>query len=310
MRVKMREILYLTKRNSLVYLRDRKAVFFSVLSMLIVLGLMVIFLGSMNSQDLVSLLQQYGGERDAARDKENAEVLIQMWTLAGILVVNSVTVTLTVIGTMVQDEEQSRLASFYVTPVKRGKLVLGYVLAAWLTGAGLSILTLAAGEIYMVSQGWGLLPVAVLAAMCGMIFLNTFVYASLGYLLAMFIHSYSAWGGMLTIVGTLVGFAGGIYLPMSAFSERLQTVLKCLPVLQGISMMRRICLEEITETTFEGMPSQAVEIFQEKMGITLTAGEEIISVGAQFSILMIYGILAIGIAVILNKRRKLRDRTD
>ena len=306
----MREILYLTKRNSLVYLRDRRAVFFSVLSMLIVLGLMVIFLGSMNSQDLVALLQQYGGERDLARDEENAKQLIQMWTLAGILVVNSVTVTLTVIGIMVQDEEQSRLASFYVTPVKRGKLVLGYVLAAWLTGAALSILTLAAGEIYMVFKGWGLLPIAVLAAMCGMIFLNTFVYASLGYLLAMFIHSYSAWGGMLTIVGTLVGFAGGIYLPMSAFSERLQTVLKCLPILQGISMMRRVCLEEITEMTFEGMPPQAVEIFQEKMGITLTAGEEIISVGAQFSILMLYGILAIGIAVILNKRRKLKDRTN
>ncbi|MDE5747153.1 MAG: ABC transporter permease, partial [Acetatifactor sp.] len=166
------------------------------------------------------------------------------------------------------------------------------------------------GEIYMVFKGWGLLPIAVLAAMCGMIFLNTFVYASLGYLLAMFIHSYSAWGGMLTIVGTLVGFAGGIYLPMSAFSERLQTVLKCLPILQGISMMRRVCLEEITETTFKGMPPQAVEIFQEKMGITLTAGEEIISVGAQFSILMLYGILAIGIAVILNKRRKLKDRTN
>lgn len=306
----MREILYLTKRNSLVFLRDRKAVFFSILSMLIVLGLMVIFLGSMNSQNLVELLQQYGGKRDLAQDEENARALIQMWTLAGILVVNSVTVTLTVIGTMVQDEEQSRLASFYVTPVKRGKLVLGYVLAAWLTGAALSMLTLAAGEIYMLSQGWGLLPAPVLAAMCGMILLNTFVYASLGYLMAMFIHSYSAWGGMLTIVGTLVGFAGGIYLPMSAYSERLQTVLKCLPILQGISMMRRVCLEEITEATFQGMPPVAVEIFQEEMGITLTAGEEILTIGAQFSILMLYGILAIGVAVILNKRRRLRDRTD
>lgn len=306
----MREIIYLTRRNSLVYLRDRRAVFFSILSMLIVLGLMVIFLGSMNSRDLVNLLEQYGGERDAACDEKNAEHLIQMWTLAGILIVNSVTVTLTVIGIMVQDEEQSRLASFYVTPVKRGKLVLGYVLAAWLTGAGLSILTLAAGELYMAAKGWGLLPVPVLAAMCGMIFLNAFVYASLGYLLAMFIHSYSAWGGMLTIVGTLVGFAGGIYLPMSAFSERLQTVLKCLPVLPGISMMRRVCLEEITETTFAGMPPQAVEIFQEKMGITLTMGERIMSGGEILSILLLYAIIAIGIAMILNKRRRLKDRTN
>lgn len=306
----MKEILYLTKRNSLIYMRDKKAVFFSVLSMLIVLGLMVIFLGSMNSQDLLLLLERYGGERNEAQDRINVEHLIQLWILSGILIVNSVTVTLTVIGTMVQDEEQSRLASFYVAPVKRGKLVLGYVLAAWLTGAGLSILTLIAGELYMVFSGKGLLPVSALIVMCGMIFLNTFVYASIGYLLAMFIHSYSAWGGMLTIVGTLVGFAGGIYLPLSSFSERIQTVLKCLPVLQGVSMMRKVCLEEVTETTFEGMPSQAVEIFQERMGVTLTAGERLISLGEQFSILAFYGIIAIMIAVFLNKRRKLKDRVD
>ncbi len=306
----MREIIYLTKRNSLVYLRDRRAVFFSIMSMLIVLGLMVIFLGSMNSGDLVLLLERYGGERDAARDEANAKHLIQLWTLAGILIVNSVTITLTVIGIMVQDEEQSRLASFYVAPVKRGKLVLGYVLAAWFTGAALSILTLAAGQLYMAARGLGLLPVPVLAAMCGMILLNTFIYAALGYLLATFIHSYSAWGGMLTIVGTLVGFAGGIYLPMSAFSERLQTVLKCLPVLQGISLMRRVCLEKITETTFQGMPPEAVEIFQERMGITLTAGERILSPGEQLSVLVLYGVIAMGIAIILNKRRRLKDRTD
>lgn len=306
----MKEILYLTKRNSLIYMRDKKAVFFSVLSMLIVLGLMVIFLGSMNSQDLLLLLERYGGERNEAQDRINVEHLIQLWILSGILIVNSVTVTLTVIGTMVQDEEQSRLASFYVAPVKRGKLVLGYVLAAWFTGAGLSILTLIAGELYMVFSGKGLLPVSTLMVMCGMIFLNAFVYASIGYLLAMFIHSYSAWGGMLTIVGTLVGFAGGIYLPLSSFSERIQTVLKCLPVLQGVSMMRKVCLEEVTEITFEGMPSQAVEIFQERMGVTLTAGERLISLGEQFSILAFYGIIAIMIAVFLNKRRKLKDRAD
>lgn len=306
----MKEILYLTKRNSLIYMRDKKAVFFSVLSMLIVLGLMVIFLGSMNSQDLLLLLERYGGERNEAQDRINVEHLIQLWILSGILIVNSVTVTLTVIGTMVQDEEQSRLASFYVAPVKRGKLVLGYVLAAWFTGAGLSILTLIAGELYMVFSGKGLLPVSTLMVMCGMIFLNTFVYASIGYLLAMFIHSYSAWGGMLTIVGTLVGFAGGIYLPLSSFSERIQTVLKCLPVLQGVSMMRKVCLEEVTEITFEGMPSQAVEIFQERMGVTLTAGERLISLGEQFSILAFYGIIAVMIAVFLNKRRKLKDRAD
>ena len=75
-------------------------------------------------------------------------------------------------------------------------------------------------------------------------------------------------------------------------------------------MMRKVCLEEVTEITFEGMPSQAVEIFQERMGVTLTAGERLISLGEQFSILAFYGIIAIMIAVFLNKRRKLKDRAD
>lgn len=123
----MSEIWYMTKRNCLVYLRDRSAVFFSFLSMLIVLGLMVIFLGSMNSESVLNVLQEYGWEgRDTSKDAENATYLIQLWTLAGILVVNSVTVTLTVLGTMVQDETKKRAMAFYVTPVKRYKLTFSY----------------------------------------------------------------------------------------------------------------------------------------------------------------------------------------
>ena len=60
----MREIFYLTKRNCLVYLRDKSAVFFSLLSMLIVLGLMVVFLGKMNSENVLSVIEEYGGKKE------------------------------------------------------------------------------------------------------------------------------------------------------------------------------------------------------------------------------------------------------
>ena len=125
----MREIYYLVKRNALIYLRDRAAVFFSRLSMFIVLGLMAIFLGKMNSDDLVAILARFG-ERDTAADEKNASYLVQLWTMAGILVVNSVTITLTVLGAMVRDETRHRIVAFYVSPVKRIKLSLGYILTA------------------------------------------------------------------------------------------------------------------------------------------------------------------------------------
>ena len=206
----MKEIGYLVKRNSLLFLRERSAVFFSLLSMLIVLALMVIFLGRMNSQALVDLLSEWGGERDRAADERNAAYLIQLWTLAGILVVNAVTVTLTVTGIMVQDETEKRLAAFYVTPVSRLKLSLGYILSAWLVGTGMCLLTLAAGEGYFALRGYGLLKAGSVLKLGGMIALNTFVFATIAYLFALSVHNSSAWSGLLTIVGTLVGFVGGI----------------------------------------------------------------------------------------------------
>lgn len=300
----MRETLYLVKRNSLIFLRERSAVFFSLLSMLIVLALMVIFLGRMNSQSLVNMLAEYGGARDTALDEKNAAYLIQLWTLAGILVVNAVTVTLTMVGTMVQDETEKRLMAFYVTPVKRLKLSLGYILAAWLVGTGMCLLTLAAGEIYFGFQGYGLLGADSLLKLCGMIAVNTFVFSAIAYLLALFVHNSSAWSGVLTIIGTLVGFVGGIYLPMDALSDGVRSVLKCLPVLHGASMMRQVCTREAVSDTFAGLPEMAQDVFREAMGITVNVGEHVISIGEQMLILLLYAIIAIVIATVVNKKKK------
>ncbi len=302
----MKEIGYLVKRNSLLFLRERSAVFFSLLSMLIVLALMVIFLGRMNSRALVDLLSEWGGERDLAADERNAAYLIQLWTLAGILVVNAVTVTLTVTGIMVQDETEKRLAAFYVTPVSRLKLSLGYILSAWLVGTGMCLLTLAAGEGYFALQGYGLLKAGSVLKLGGMIALNTFVFATIAYLFALSVHNSSAWSGLLTIVGTLVGFVGGIYLPMDSLSAPVQSVLKCLPVLHGASMMREVCTQEAIVEAFAGMPQGAGEIFREAMGISVMAGEHKFSLGEQVAILLLYAIIAIVAGAALSRRRKLR----
>ena len=304
----MRELYYLVKRNILVFVRDYAAVFFSVLSMLIILLLMVAFLGKMNTDNVLWVLSEYGGERDVLQDERNAQYLIQMWTLAGILAVNTLTVSLTVMQTMVRDEVKGQLASFYVAPVKRIKIVLGYILAAWAIGSGMSFLTLVIGEIYMAVQGFGILGIGAVFKLLGMIMLNAFVYAAIGYLLALFIHSESAWGGMLTVVGTLVGFLGAIYLPVSMLSEKIVNVLKCLPVIHGTAMMREVITKDAMEVTFEGLPDLVSRTFAKEMGIVLWNGEMQITLGKQILVLGLYAIIAIAVATIISKRRKIHDR--
>lgn len=304
----MRETFYLLRRNVLLYFRDYTAVFFSLLSMIIVLALMVVFLGSMNSENVVYALEQFGGARDAAADKANADYLIQMWTLAGILIVNTVTVTLTVMGKMVEDEADHKLASFYVAPVKRIQIALGYIGSAWLTGFVMSLFTLAVGELYMVFCGHPLLPADSLWKLAGLLFLNTFVYAALAYLLALLVHSNSAWGGLQTIVGTLVGFIGAIYLPVSMLSDGVMKVLKCFPVLHGAAMMREICIRDALDVTFHGLPEVAKDIFKEKMGVTIFVGGNKAGMWQQVLFLLGYGIIAVAISVMITRKRRLRDR--
>lgn len=304
----MREIYYLVKRNILGFVRDYAAVFFSVLSMLIVLALMVIFLGSMNSETVVQVLAEFGGERDTLQDKKNAEYLIQMWTLAGILLSNSVTVTLTVMGNMVQDEVENRLASFYVTPVKRIKIALSYIGSAWLIGVVMCVLTFVIGEAYMVLEGHSLLAPADWLSLFGMIALNVLVYAAIAYLAALFVHSSSAWSGVLTIVGTLVGFVGAIYLPMSLLPEKVAGVLKSLPVLHGAAMMRQICTRDAALSTFAGLPEQVVDIFNEQMGVSVIVDGKTVPLYCQVLFLAGCAIIAIAVAAVVSRKRKLHDR--
>lgn len=304
----MREMYYLMKRNMLIYIRDYVSVFFSMLSMLIVLALMVIFLGDMNSENVVNALAQLGGVRDTAADEKNASYLIQMWTLAGILEVNAVTITLTVIGTMVQDEAKNRLASFYMAPVRRVKIALGYIFSAWIVGTGMCALTLIVGEIYMALCGHPLLGAMEWLKLFGMIALNTLTYASLSYLLALFIHSESARSSIMTIVGTLVGFLGAIYLPVSMLPDSVTKVLKCLPMLHGAAMMRTVCTDNAIEKTFEGLPETAADMFREQMGVSVFVKNKEISLQSQLLFMVIYMIAALIVSVWISRGRKLKDR--
>jgi multidrug/hemolysin transport system permease protein len=301
-------LLRLVKRNILVYTRDRSNVFFSLLSMLIIIGLMVIFLGKMNADGVVNLLDQYGGVRDTIADRANAEQLVVLWTLAGIVVVNSVTITLMMVGIMVDDEAQKRLSSFYVSPVKRSLFVMGYIISAIIMGIIICILTVTIGEVYIGITGGTLLTVGSMGKILLYIVLNVFTSASMVFLMANFVHTISAFSGLSTIVGTLVGFMAAIYLPMGMLPEKVQSVLKCFPLVHGCSFMRELFTEQIIADTFINCPEQVMNEYKEYMGMTIIVNNSVVSNSIKMEFLVISGIIFIGISAVIQRRRNVMSR--
>lgn len=303
----MSQLLTITSRNLKQYLRDKGAIFFSLLSMMIIIVLMFFFLGDVNTSGITDLLGQFPG-RDASRDKENAKLLMLAWTCAGMVSINAVTVTQASLSYMIKDRESGKLNSIYTAPVSRSVIAAGYVLAAWISSVIICTATLLISEVYCVSQG--LAPFSVLShlKLVGMIAANSFTYATLMYLVAALVKSNGAWGGLGTIVGTLVGFLGGIYLPIGQLADSIAAIMKCTPVIYGTALFRGEMTAAITEATFEGLPSAVSTEFDRIMGTELTIGDHVLTGGQELGILLICGTLFLLCGALAVRFSKKADR--
>lgn len=297
----------LVKRNMRIYLRDKGAVFFSLLAMLIVLLLMVFFLGDMNISAIADTLGQLPN-RDKELDEKNAELLVLQWTLAGVISINAVTVTLSVLTSMIRDKNNGTLQSIYTSPVSRLSIALSYICAAWICSIIICTLTLGLSEIYCVYMGADAFSVVQHLQLFGMICVNSFTYACIMYFLAAIVKSEGAWSGLGTIIGTLVGFLGGIYLPIGSIAEGIANVLKCTPILYGTVMFRQIMTKQAGDICFENAPSEMYDTYNEIMGVSLEAFGRDVNIAGCLAILAVCGTAFLLIGGFATKYISRKDR--
>lgn len=303
----MEQFFTITGRNLKIYFRDKGAIFFSLLSMIIVICLMMFFIADSSVEGILGILEQFPG-RDAVADEKNATLLVLSWTFAGIISINAVTVTMAVYSVMIKDRVTGKLNSIYTAPVSRTIITAGYMAASWIASVCICTLTLVITEIYGVSQGMEAFSAMTHMQLVGMIMVNSFVYAALMYLLAMAAKTEGAWSGIGTVIGTLVGFLGGIYIPIGSASETIGNLMKCTPIIYGASMFRTVMTKDIVETTFAGLPEEIVSEFRSVMGITLDVFDKEIGITEEWLLLLVCGIIFLVIGVCMLKYSKKTDR--
>lgn len=303
----MEQFMAMTGRNLKSYFRDKSTVFFSLLSMMIVILLMLFFLGDMYVENTIDILGAFPG-RDTAVDKKNAELLILVWNFAGILSINAVTVTLAVYSVMIKDRVTGKLNSIYTAPVSRGIITGGYITAAWAASVLMCLITLFITEICGIIKGMEAFPLVTHLQLLGLIVVNSFVYAAFMYLLAMIAKTDGAWSGIGTVIGTLVGFLGGIYIPIGSLSETIGTIMKCTPVIYGTSMFRSIMTEEIAQATFAGIPEDVLEEYRVVTGIHLEIFDRTLGLTEEWLGLFLCGVFLLIVGIMVLKYGRKADR--
>ncbi|KNZ43247.1 ABC transporter permease [Acetobacterium bakii] len=282
-------MLNLAQRNLKIFFRQKSAVFFSLLGVFVIIGLYVVFLGDVWAENF--------------KDLPEINALMNNWIMAGIISVTAITTTMGAFGIMVEDKVQKNSKDFYASPIKRSKIVGGYVLSAYLIGLLMSILAFILGEAYIVFSGGELLPVLAMLKVIGIILLSVMMSSSLVFFIVSFFSSTSAFTTASTIIGTLVGFLTGIYLPIGSLPDGVQWAIKLFPVSHAGALVRQVMMENPMATSFAGIPDSYITDFQSMMGVTYTYGTFTATTTTHILVLVGTTILFLGLAL-FNVSRK------
>jgi len=264
----MNTILAMTTRNLKLFFRDKALVFFSFLSILIVFGLYVFFLADLqvlNIKDMIGM------------DIPEIDALVYGWMLPGIIAIGTMTLSLGSMGRLVDDAKTSSLDDFMVSPMKRSQLILSYVFSTIFVTLGISLLMFGASIFIIKLKGGSFLDASQIIESIAIIVLLVVSSSLMVLLIASFVNSQNTYGVVNSIVGTLIGFVTGAYMPMGIMPKIVQNIFNSLPVSQGASLLRQIFLRHTLDTVFGMAPAEVLSDYRYFQGIDLKIGDYILT---------------------------------
>lgn len=282
-------MILLTKRNLRIFFRDKSAVFFSLLSVLIIIGLYVLFLGDMLVRSMP--------------DIKNARFLMDSWIMAGVMGITSITTTMGAFGIMVDDKCKKISKDFYTAPVRRSTLAGGYILSTFVIGVVMCLITLLLAELYIVSGGGSFLPLSALLKTLGLMIISVISSSSMVFFAVSFFNSQNAFSTASTVIGTLIGFLTGIYIPVGSLPESVQVAVKVFPVAHAAALFRQVFMDVPMADAFKDAPPQVAAEFEKTLGVVFYFGDT--AVKPRYSILFLIGATVLFYALaIFNMSRK------
>ena len=173
-----------------------------------------------------------------------------------------------------------------------------------MVGVIMCTVTFGLAEIYIIANGGELLPFQGMLKIIGLIFLSVLASSAMVFFLVSFFSSINAFATASTVIGTLIGFLTGIYIPIGNLPDAVQLIVKIFPVTHAGVLFRQVFMEEPLGISFAGAPASAADGFKEELGVVLTYGDYTAQTGTHILILIAVTILFFALAVWNVSRKK------
>lgn len=244
-------MIALTKRNLLLYFRNRPGVFFSLLAAMISFVLYIIFLKN-------SMINSW-------QEVPNSHQLLDLWLIGGTLSVTAITTTFTSLGQLVKDKEREVIKDFYLTDLSHFEIKISYMLSASLIGFLMQLMMLFLMMGYFSITDSLTIPWASMPAVICVALFSSLLAVVINMLFIQLINRFDSLGALETIVGTASGFLVGTYIPFGILPNFAQFLIKLTPGAYVAAIYRQIFMSDKLRRAFHGQQNH----FEKMMGIKL-----------------------------------------
>ncbi len=282
----MKIIRLLVARNLTLFFRDRMGFFLSLLSPIILFALYALFLGNLQIENLQ--------DNFPAASSDDIQGFVDSWVLAGIIMITTLTTGLSALNVFVEDRTSGRFKDFLVSPVRRGHLVGGYLLSSFVIAVLVSTVILIVGQVYLIVAGHSPAAWTGLFKSFGYICLLSASFSAISSFTVTFIKSSGAFSSLGTIVGTIIGFLAGAYIPLGTLPTTVTNVINVLPFSQAAMLVRGPLTEQSISTLADG-ESQAVSAMDKFYGVDIFVADFAVTVpmaiAVMFAVLLVFAAL-------------------
>lgn len=289
----MEALSSLVQRNSKVFRRDKTQVFFSLLSVLIVIVLYAVFLQKMQVDAIEQMTEA----------TPELVTMVNEWLVAGLLSMIAVSTTLAAYGIAVKDLESKAQADFLTAPISRATIQFSYVINALIVGCIFSFIALIGCEIFIVATGGELLSFRNFVNVVGILFLSVLLASVFNLFLVLFVNTQNSFSTLGTIVGTAIGFLCGVYVPVGALPTFAQNLIMYFPISHTTLLLRNSFMESSISKVFDGVPASYVEDYKINYGIVYELHGNILSTSTSVIIIFVTIIVLAALSIILFKKK-------
>ncbi|MCR4750453.1 MAG: ABC transporter permease [Lachnospiraceae bacterium] len=294
----MKMYIGLTKRNLLVFFKDKQSILFSMLTSIIVFGLYMLFLKGTFVDAINGVVENIPALSTLIK-QDDLRMFSDLILLTGIMGSAMITVPYNCLTLVVRDREYNVDKDMLATPVKRWQIIFSYFTSAALSSIIMTAIILTFGLIILGMHGDIHMTAADLIRTYAVVALGSVSSTALFITIVMFFKTSSASGAFFGILSAVAGFVIGAYIPISQFSDRVQTVCNIFPGSHAVILLRNTLMNGLLKSIDDSIGGVDNGMFTQSLKNIFTFRAQLFGKTLEVGQMTVYIIVLIVVSIVI-----------